>query len=71
MINEIDKGVLLELLLTESEKFGLKKDKIFNVERIIFGDYFNGIDGENRPYIQVEDIAGMLTKMVEFLDDFN
>jgi hypothetical protein len=24
---------------------------LFNAERIIFGDYFNGIDGENRPFI--------------------
>jgi dynein heavy chain len=71
MINEEDKGVLLELLLTESEKFGLKRDQIFNVERLIFGDYFNGIDGEARPYLQIEDIAGLLTKIAEYLEDFN
>jgi len=71
MINNDDKNVLLELLLTESDKFKLKKDEIFNSERLIFGDYVNGIDGENRPYIQIKDIEVMITRITEFLEDFN
>jgi hypothetical protein len=51
MINEADKSVLLDLLLAEVAKFSLKKEQVFNVERIIYGDYYNGIDGENRPYL--------------------
>jgi len=51
MINPQDKEVLLGLILNECEIFKLKKDQLFNVERIIYGDYFNGIDGENRPYL--------------------
>jgi hypothetical protein len=51
MINNVDREVLLTLLLTEAEKFKLKKADVFNVERLIFGDYISGIDGENRPYI--------------------
>ena len=51
MINNADREVLLNLLLTEAEKFKLKKDDIFNVDRILFGDYMQGIDGENRPYV--------------------
>jgi dynein heavy chain len=52
MINTTDKEILNTLLLTETAKFGsIKKENIFNVERIIFGDYFNGIDGDNRPYV--------------------
>ncbi len=47
---------MLNLCLKETEKLGLKKDAIFNVQRLIYGDYFNGIDGENRPYLQIEDI---------------
>ena len=39
-----DKDILLGFLLTEAEKLGLKKEQIFNVERIIFGDYMAGID---------------------------
>jgi hypothetical protein len=56
MINDNDRTVLLNLCLKETDKLGLKKDAIFNVQRLIYGDYFNGIDGENRPYLQIEDI---------------
>lgn len=51
MINNQDKNVLLDLLITECEKFSLKKEQLFNVERIMYGDYFNGIEGDGRPYI--------------------
>lgn len=60
MINNEDREVLLNLLMTEAEKFSLKRDDIFNVERIIFGDYINGMDGENRPYVQIDDINLMI-----------
>lgn len=71
MINDGDRNILQGLLLAECEKFGQNKEAIFNVETIIFGDYINGIDGENRPYIQITDIPAMLTKISEFLDDYN
>jgi len=57
--------------MKECETFKLKEKDLFNVERLIFGDYFNGIDGEGRPYIQVMDIPGLLTKISEYLEDFN
>lgn len=71
MINEDDKAILLDLLITECAKAKLKKEDIFNVERIIYGDYFNGIDGENRPYIQITDTTGILGKMDIYLEEFN
>jgi len=66
-----DKDILLDLLLVETEKLKMKKTDIFNVERLLFGDYMAGIDGENRPYIQIEDLTLLLTKINEYLDDFN
>lgn len=51
MINEDDKEVLNELLFTECAKLKCTKDTIMNAERVIFGDFFNGIDGENRPFV--------------------
>ena len=66
-----DKDILLDLLLVETEKLKMKKTDIFNVERLLFGDYMGGIDGENRPYIQIEDLTLLLTKINEYLDDFN
>jgi dynein heavy chain len=71
MINNDDKEVLNKLLFDESEKIGVKKADIMNVERLIYGDYGAGIDGENRPYVQIEDMQVMVTKMEEFLEDFN
>ena len=66
-----DKDILLDLLLVETEKLKMKKTDIFNVERLLFGDYMGGIDGENRPNIQIEDLTLLLTKINEYLDDFN
>lgn len=71
MINESDRTILQNLLLTEAEKFGCNKAAIFNVDSIIFGDFFNGIDGETRPYIQITDIPTMIRKISEYLDEYN
>lgn len=51
MINNQDKDTLVDLCIAEGEKMKVAKPAILNVERVIYGDYFNGIDGENRPYI--------------------
>jgi dynein heavy chain len=71
MINNEDKQILVDIVLDECEKFKVKKDDIFNVTPLIYGDYYNGIDGENRPYLQIMDVDVMIKKMEEFLEDFN
>lgn len=54
MISNEDRDTLDELLNTEVEKaFKLTKEQVYVTERIIFGDYLNGIDTENRPYIWI------------------
>jgi len=51
MISESDKKILLDLLMSEAErKFDLTHDKIFDNDRIIFGDFGFGMDGEGRAY---------------------
>ncbi len=51
MINDQDKKVLLELLMDQAErKFEVNQDKIFDNDRIIYGDFGFGMDGDNRPY---------------------
>jgi dynein heavy chain len=57
--------------MAESEKFKLKQEQLFNVERLIYGDYFNGIDGDGRPYLQITNIPLLLEKIAEYLEDFN
>ncbi len=56
MINESDKKVLLDLLMNQTEKhFNLNQQTIFESDRIIFGDFFFGIDGDNRAYVIIQD----------------
>jgi dynein heavy chain len=71
MINNEDKGILKKLLLEESLKFKLKEKDIYNADRLLFGDYFNGIDGENRPYVQITELEKLLVNIAEFLEDYN
>lgn len=53
MICDPDRDVLNELIIAEceSKEINVKKVHLYNVERLIYADYFNGIDGENRPYL--------------------
>jgi len=72
MISDSDKDTLLQLVLTQCEQnFSLSKDEIFENERIIFGDFFYGIDAENRPYQNITDLTKMVKKIEEYLDDYN
>jgi hypothetical protein len=57
LIDEKDRSWLDKLLSDEgSSTFKLEVSDIFNVERIIFGDYMEGIDTDTRIYAQVMDI---------------
>jgi len=72
MISEADKDILLELLLDQAErKFEVKKEAIFDNDRIIYGDFSFGMDGENRPYQIINDLPAMVKKIGEYLDDYN
>jgi dynein heavy chain len=71
MINKNDKGVLNDLCVAEAGKMKVKEKDIMNVERLLFGDYFAGIDGENRPYVQITDLDKLLENVTEFLEDYN
>jgi dynein heavy chain len=49
----------------------LTKEIVYNTDRIIFGDYLNGIDLENRPYIHIVDLKDMVRKIEGYLEDYN
>lgn len=44
------------LLGLSLEKFKLDKKVIFNSERLVFGDFMEGVDLENKIYKQIEDL---------------
>jgi dynein heavy chain, axonemal len=72
MISEADKEVLLELLMDQAErKFEAKKEDIFENDRIIYGDFAFGMDGDNRPYQIINDLPAMVRKIEEYLEDYN
>ena len=67
-----DRKFLDDLLIDRAQvKFALSKAEIFNAERIIFGDFMDGIDVEQRVYRQIEDLKIMQNKIEEYLDDYN
>ena len=67
-----DRKFMDDLLLEKAQaKFDLSKDDIFNAERIIFGDFMDGIDVETRVYRQMEDLRGMQSKVEEYLEEYN
>lgn len=72
MISNQDREILDGLLNTEVETvFGLTKDQVYNTERIIFGDYLQGIDTDHRPYLNVQDLKEMVKKIEGYLEDYN
>jgi dynein heavy chain len=72
LIDNSDRDWLDNLLLQEGEKtFNLSKKQIFNAERLIFGDYMQGIDVDNRVYQQVENLKDFVSKIEDYLEDYN
>ena len=72
MISNEDRETLDNLLNDEVENvFKLKKEEVYITDRIIFGDYLNGIDTDNRPYIMIMDLKEMVKKIEFYLEDFN
>jgi dynein heavy chain len=72
LIDNIDRDWLDEILVNEScTTLGLQKEEIFNSSRIIFGDYMQGIEVENRVYAQVENLKDFVSKIEEFLEEYN
>ena len=60
------------MLLSEAEKtYELTHKQIFNAERLIFGDYMQGIDMDNRIYQQVENLKDFISKVEDYLEDYN
>lgn len=67
-----DRKYMDDLLMEKANgKFQLDRDKIYNCERIIFGDFMEGIDVETRIYKQYDDLRGMQQKVEEYLEDYN
>jgi dynein heavy chain, axonemal len=72
LIDNTDRGWLDKTLAEEAEgTFKTQTKDIFNSERLIYGDYMEGIDVETRVYRQVPDLKGLVAKVTEYLEDYN
>ena len=54
-----------------TENFKVQQKDLFNSERIIFADFLEGIDVENRIYKQIEDLKMLQVKIEEYLVEYN
>jgi dynein heavy chain len=72
LIDNKDRDWMAQLLSDEAlPTFGLEKDQLFNAERLIYGDYMDGLDQDVRYYRQVDKMTGLVEKVEEFLEDYN
>lgn len=72
LIDNKDRDWLEGILVDECKtSFNLEKKDVFNSSRIIFGDYMQGIDVETRIYQQVENLKDFVTKIEEYLEEYN
>lgn len=52
--------------------FGFEREEILDVERILFADYTgNSRDADNKPYIQITDLPGLVVKMDTYQEEYN
>lgn len=72
LIDNIDRDWLDNILIDECKKtFGQEKEEVFNSSRIIFGDFMQGIDVETRIYAQIENLKDFVSKIEEYLEEYN
>ena len=72
MMSDDDRNKLNSLIKKEFvEVLGLTEDQIYGSERIIFGDYMNEIDADQRVYEVITDVDKMIKKFVEYLGVYN
>lgn len=72
LIDNTDRNWIDDLLLKlPGEKFSLAKEDIMNSERLLFGDYMDGIEDEARVYRQIADTKILVQKVIEYLEEYN
>jgi dynein heavy chain len=52
--------------------FGFEKfEEVIDVERVLFGDFVQNREAEIKPYIQIDDLPGLVSKMDQFQEEYN
>ena len=72
LVSTEDKQLLNNMLEERVEQeFGFSHKDIYLQERIIFGDYMNGIEVDPRYYIMVSNTKELVEKIEGYLEDYN
>lgn len=71
LTTEEDRTYLKDILNSQLPKFGLKLENVMNTDRLIIGDFMQGRELDVKPYVQIKDLNEFLTKMEEYLEDYN
>jgi dynein heavy chain, axonemal len=71
LINDEDREYFKNLLVEEFQKYELQKEEVINMDRIIYGDFFQGRDLDIRPYHQTPDMRTLLSKMEAYQEEYN
>lgn len=59
------------MLIGYFKEFGFDKEQILDVDRILFADFTGNRDAEIKPYIQIDDLQGLVNKMDQFQEEYN
>ena len=72
LIDDEDRDWLNNLLDAEATTaLDLKREEIYNSERLVFGDFMAGLEAEPRIYCQIADLKLFISRIVDYLSDFN
>jgi dynein heavy chain len=63
LTTEEDRKYMKDLLASYFSLFGFEKEQVINVERLIYGDFTQGRDNDNKVYMQIEDLSSLISKM--------
>lgn len=59
------------MLISYFNDFGFEKSEIIDVERILFADFTGNRDSDVKPYLQIDDLQGLVSKMDQFQEEYN
>lgn len=71
LTTEEDRTYMTDLLGSYFSRHGVEKELIYNSERVIYGDFMQGKDVENKQYVQIEEISALISKMDSYQEEYN
>jgi len=71
LIEDPDRDYLKQILSELIPKFGFTEEEVIANKRVVFGDFWHGRDVEPRVYIEIPDLQQLISKMNEYLEEFN